>query len=192
MTDINFDRRDMFKGLLAISAAGALAACGGAQGTDATQQADTSETGSGFFNASELALISALADTMIPTKEAPGAVAAGVPDTLQALATEWGDDGFRTYWRDGLSTLKAALAQQSGSEFESLSAEQRGAILSAHDASVFDGEIEDGFYRDFKSTLVQAYYMSEPGATEELAYEPVPGEWIGCVPLADFPKTWAT
>jgi hypothetical protein len=192
MTDINFDRRDMFKGLLAISAAGALAACGGAQGTDPSQDAGNSETGSGFFNTSELALISALADTMIPTREAPGAVAAGVPDTLQALATEWGDDGFRTYWRDGLSTLKAALAKPSGSEFETLSAQQREATLSAYDASVFDGEIEDGFYRDFKSTLVQAYYMSEPGATEELAYEPVPGEWIGCVPLAEFPKTWAT
>ncbi|MFN3211909.1 MAG: gluconate 2-dehydrogenase subunit 3 family protein [Henriciella sp.] len=192
MTDINFDRRDMFKGLLAISAAGALAACGGAQGTGSSQDTVSNEAGSGFFNESELALISALADTIIPTKETPGAVAAGVPDTLQALATEWGDDGFRTYWRDGLSTMKAALAEQSGSEFEALSTNQREAELSAYDARVFDGETEDDFYRDFKSTLVQAYYMSEPGATEELAYEPVPGEWIGCVPLADFPKTWAT
>ena len=66
------------------------------------------------------------------------------------------------------------------------------AALTAYDAAVYEWQIDDGFYRDLKSTVVEAYYMSEVGATEELAYEPVPGEWIGCVPLSEFPKTWAT
>lgn len=195
MNMMNLDRRDMFKSLLALSAVGAVSACGGAQetaSTDAATETPAEASASGFFNASEMAFIAAVSDTIIPTTDTPGAVAAGVPETIQALATDWGNDDFRTYWRNGLTNLGGALTDQAGGEFGSLDPEQKLAALSAYDASVFDGQTDDGFYRALKATIVQAYYMSEPGATEELAYEPVPGEWIGCVPLSEFPKTWAT
>lgn len=195
MNMMNLDRRDMFKSLLALSAVGAVSACGGAQETtttDAASETPAEASAGGFFNASEMAFIAAVSDTIIPTTDTPGAVAAGVPETIQALATDWGNDEFRTYWRNGLTNLGGTLTEQAGGEFGSLDPEQKLAALSAYDASVFDGQIDDGFYRALKATIVQAYYMSEPGATEELAYEPVPGEWIGCVPLSEFPKTWAT
>lgn len=193
MQSIKLDRRDMFKGLLAISAAGALASCGGAQESgDIDVSVGDDAPVAGFFSASQMAVISALADTIIPQTETGGAVAAGVPETLQALATDWGDVGFKSYWSAGLAKLGDTLNERGGSAFETLSAGDRVATLGGYDAEVFDGETEDGFYRDIKSTIVQAYYMSEIGAAEELAYEPVPGEWIGCVPLSDFPKTWAT
>jgi len=66
------------------------------------------------------------------------------------------------------------------------------ALLSKYDASVFGGQTDDKFYRDLKSTAATAYYMSEIGASEELAYEAVPGDFKGCVSIADYPKTWAT
>ena len=192
MTNISLDRRDMFKGLLAISTAGALAACRGAKEPDKVPEGRLQTDGAGYFNTSEMAQIAALADTIIPPTETAGAAVAGVPDTLQQLATEWGDDGFRAYWRGGLKSLVSKLQDAESTAFTEQPADQRQLILSAHDAEVFDGAIEDGFYRDFKATVVQAYYMSEAGASEELAYEPVPGEFIGCVDLSDFPKTWAT
>ncbi len=185
----------MFKSLLALSVVGAVSACGGAQetaSTDAPTDTPAKAPTGGFFNASEMAFISAVADTIIPTTDTPGAVAAGVPETIQALATDWGNDEFRTYWRDGLASLDSTLTEQAGGEFSSLDPDQKLAALTAYDASVYDWEVDDEFYRAIKATIVQAYYMSEPGATEELAYEPVPGEWIGCVPLSDYPKTWAT
>ena len=193
MTDFQFDRRGMFKGLLAISAAGALAACG--QNGDGQSQSlpdPKPEPKSGFFDASEMALLAAIGQTIIPKTETAGAVEAGVTETLQDLATDWGNDQLRAYWRMGLSNLKTALTTDAGISFEELSISDRATALAAYDAQVFDGEVEDGFYRDLKATIVQAYYMSEPGATEELEYDPVPGEWIGCVPLADYPKNWAT
>ncbi|MEL7112784.1 MAG: gluconate 2-dehydrogenase subunit 3 family protein [Pseudomonadota bacterium] len=192
MTNFIFHRRDMFKSLLAISAVGALGACGGADEQPSTEVAANGADTSGYFTGSEMALIAAVSDTLIPTTETAGAAGAGVPETLQALATEWGNDEFRAYWRSGLDQVSAALSSDTGAGFETLSPDERLAVLSAYDAKVFDGEVEDGFYRDFKSTVVTAYYMSEVGAAEELAYEPVPGDWIGCVPLSDYPKTWAT
>lgn len=190
MHDFKLQRRQVFQSLLALSAVGGLSACSGAD--EAPSGQISGPIAPGFFDAGEMALIAAVAQTLIPQTETAGAVQAGVPVTLQGLATEWGDDAFRQYWRDGLAALGTALTTEAGASFESLSPSERQLALAGYDNSVFSGETENGFYRDFKATVVQAYYMSEPGATEELAYEPVPGEWIGCVPLSDFPKTWAT
>lgn len=190
MSNILLQRRQVFQSLIALSAVGGLAACGGAEQSSTGQVAGAAAPG--YFNASEMALIAAVAQTIIPMTDTAGAVQADVPVTLQNLATDWGDAEFQQYWRDGLAALDLALTTDSGDGFTSLSPSEREAVLATYDAGVFAGTISDGFYRDFKATVVQAYYMSEPGATEELAYEPVPGEFIGCVPLSDFPKTWAT
>lgn len=191
MDRFKLDRRQAFQGLIALSAVGALAACGGGASSPADEASDAAPT-SGVFDAADMALIAALSETIIPETDTAGAIAAGVPATLQALATDWGDEAYQAYWLAGLENLRTGLKARGEDAFEALSPERRIAVLTAYDVSVFGGEIEDGFYRDFKNTVIQAYYMSEPGATEALAYEPVPGEWIGCVPLSDFPKNWAT
>lgn len=191
MRDFKLHRRQVFQGLVALSAVGGIAACS-EQTASSSDAAVSSATTGGVFDASDMALISALSETLIPRTGTAGAIEAGVPDTLQALATDWGDEGFQSYWLTGLSNLRTVLNERAGARFETLEHSQRGEVLSAYDRAVFDGDIEDGFYRDFKNTVIQAFYMSEPGATEALAYEPVPGEWIGCVPLSDYPKNWAT
>ena len=195
MYGLSMNRRGAIQALLAISATGALAACGNS-GDAVTTDAATDDLryagGARFFSEDEMSQLSALADTIIPTTDTPGAVAAGVPDTLQKLASEWGDDTYRRYWRQGLRDLTGKLDAAAGESFAALPAEAREAALGRHDANVFAGDVEDGFYKDLKRTVATAYYMSEPGATQELAYEPVPGEWIGVAPISDYPKTWAT
>jgi len=43
-----------------------------------------------------------------------------------------------------------------------------------------------------KRTIATAYYMSEVGASEELNYDPVPGDWRADVPFSEIGKAWAT
>ena len=195
--DITFSRRDSIKSLLAISAAGALAACTGKPpeegGGNSAASASLKYASDGkFFNAKEMALVAALAQTIIPKTDTAGAIEAGVPETIQGLASEWGDDNYRKYTRSGLAALDKYFKSVGGQAFADQSERQRESLLSKYDASVFGGKTEDQFYKDFKSTVATAYYMSEPGATEELIYEAVPGEWKGCVPFSDIGRTWAT
>jgi len=154
MHNIGTTRRDAIKGLLAISASGALAACSGAK--DGNASAAKSANTASELSAANMVTLTAVVDTIIPATDTGGAIAAGVPATLASLVKDWGDDKFKAYWTAGI------------------------------------GKVKDDFYKDMKQTAATAYYMSEIGASEELAYEPVPGEWIGCVPLSDYPKTWAT
>lgn len=196
MDNLMMQRRDAIKSLLAISAAGALAACTGKTESGESKPAASASpkfaSAGKFLSADEMALVSALAQTIIPKTETAGAIEAGVPESIQALASEWGDDNYRKYIRSGLATLEKHFKTVGGQSFTAQSEKQQKSLLSKYDADVYGGKKEDQFYRDFKSTVATAYYMSEPGATEELAYEAVPGEWKGCVPLADYPKTWAT
>lgn len=196
MDKIFMQRRDALKSLLAISAASALAACTGKTESGEAKPAASASlkyTSDGkFLNAAEMALVAALAQTIIPKTDTAGAIEAGVPEAIQGLASEWGDDNHRKYTRNGLAVLEAHFKSAGGQAFADQSEKQRESLLSKYDADVFGDKVKDDFYKNFKSTVVTAYYMSEPGATEELAYEAVPGEWKGCVPLADYPRTWAT
>lgn len=191
MDSLNTDRRDAIKALLAISAAGALSSCKASSSDNAAKVVDKDLVYAAkgqFLNANEFVFLSAIAQTIIPKTETAGAMEAGVPETLQSLVSSWGDDNVRTYWRAGLRDLNDAI----GEDFTNMAPEQRHSALAAYDSQVFENEIENKFYKDMKSSIVKAYYMSEPGATEELHYDPVPGDFKGCVPFSEIGKAWAT
>ena len=191
MTDfMMMQRRDALKSLLALSAAGALAACGGESNSGKTGAKKLSSAPK--LLASEMALVSALAQTIIPKTDTAGAVEAGVPAVIQSLFTDWGDDKYRNYWRGGLDNLEQHFLKTGGQAFAKMTSSQQANLLGKYDEKAYAENGFDDFYKSMKSTIATAYYMSEPGATEELAYEAVPGEWRGCVPLSEFPKTWAT
>jgi len=185
-------KRDAMKALLAISAVGALSACKAGDQTDAKTDSSASLAGSEFFTPEEFAFLTAAAQTIIPKTDTPGAVEAGVPNVISELVMEWGDDGFKDYWRAGLNALSARLNEGSDGDFTALTPAQRHERLAAFDADVYSGRQDNKFYGDMKTTLVTAYYMSEAGATEELIYDPVPGDWIGKVPFSEIGKVWAT
>jgi hypothetical protein len=164
MTSPILNRRDAVATLLAFSAAGSLAACGNAA-NEASGDVDLLRYASAtsFFSETEMSQIAAIADTIIPTTNTPGAVAAGVPDVIQGLASVWGDDGFRQFSRAGLASLIGALDERAGETFVSLPAAAKLAALKTYDAGVYGGGVEDEFYKAFKNTVATAYYMSEPG-----------------------------
>lgn len=191
------NRRDTLKSLLAISAAGALAACsqGEMQSTEnsAASSASLKYASEGqYLTAEETAFVSSLAQTIIPKTQTPGAADVGVHDTIQEMLSKWGDDEARLYWREGLAKLARVLRKSAGQDFVKLSALQGQNVLSKYDAQVIGGGLNDPFYRDMKKTVATAYYMSEAGASEELHYDPVPGEWRGDVPFSEIGKAWAT
>ena len=194
------DRREIIKGLLAVSAAGGLASCARedrpaprrAPSGDLSYPLEAHKRGE-FLDPAELALLAAVAQTIIPQTDTAGAVEAGVPGTLQALLSDWGDDAMRGTWRRALRLMEHELDEAVGGRFATASQDAREAALAPLDAAVFAGERDElSAYKDLKFTIATAYYMSEPGATEELRYEPLPGRWDGCIPFEEVGRTWAT
>jgi gluconate 2-dehydrogenase gamma chain len=175
---MNTSRRDLLMGLAALPALSLVASCG------------LGGAGKAEISKDELAFLSSLADTIIPTTDTPGALAGKVPATLADVLNIWASPETRGRWSTTLAALKKELDAGANGSFEKGSLEERTKRLGKLDAAVFAAnEHPLKAYREVKSSIATAYYMSEPGATQELRYEPTPGDFKGSAPMG---KTWAT
>jgi hypothetical protein len=139
-------------------------------------------------------LVAAIADSILPDTDTPGARAAGVHRFIDALLAESYTARERRRFLAGLAEVDARAGRAAGRPFlECASGDQR-ALLEALDREAFAGGAhapEPLFFRTLKELTLVGYYTSEIGATRELHHVPVPGRYDGCVPLAQVGRTWA-
>jgi hypothetical protein len=167
----NMDRRSMLQAVIML--AGVTAAPAAA--------AKTLFTGPQSLPADTMLLLTAVADTIIPATDTPGAVAAGVPASFGKLIANWASPDQRTKL---LGALQAIDTQSGG--FAKLSPAKRFDMLSAHDRA----NAADLGYAQLKDLLVTLYYLTEIGCTVELRYEHVPGAWEPSLPVTAETRTW--
>jgi hypothetical protein len=145
----------------------------------------------------ELKILTVAADAIVPVTDTPGAVAAGVPHFIDALAKHWMLPDELAQFRAGLAGLDASARQRYKHGFAACTPAQAAEILQALRASSpYDGHtfelaarIEDPkapFYLRLRDLVVYGYFTSEIGSTKELRYVPVPGHFDGDIAL----KTW--
>lgn len=182
------DRRLMLQGLLAVCGAGTLAACGGADEV----AVKALPSGGADFTAKHRVFLSKLSDIIIPQTDSPGALNAGVPAKVELVMTDRFRAPERKKWLDGLTRIHKALDLSVGGNFLKSSAANQINAVSKLDAAAYSegGNAPEG-YRRIKDAIATAYYLSEPGATKELRYEPVPGDWKACIPFSEIGRTWA-
>ena len=137
-----------------------------------------------FFDPAEYALLDEIAEIIIPRTDTPGARDAGVPGLVDALMADWASAERQGQFRALLAEIDA-----SAGGLLSLPEAARLEAIRAFDAAALAGRW--GPYHKFKELLLTAYYLSEPGATEELRYELAPGVWEAAVPVGPDTRAWA-
>lgn len=131
-------------------------------------------------------LISAVADTIIPRTDTPGAVGAGVPSLFEEMLGQWASAATRAELLAALQGIESVATAKTGKVFAALDAAQRHALLSEIDAA---GTGRPAGYARLKDLITTLYYLSEPGSTVELRYEPVPGRWDPSLPVTAETRT---
>lgn len=175
---IELDRRHMLEGLAALIGLSALS--GEALAAAAKKPP--------LLDAPTTALLVAVCDTLIPRTDTPGAVQVKVPATIDALLRDWANPAHRAAHLAALKAIDTAARAKMGKPFALLTPAARKTFLSAYDAENFASNPD---YYKLKDLLVTAYYMSEPGATQELRYEHIPGAWEPSIPLTKDTRAWA-
>jgi len=112
------------------------------------------------FSAEELALTAALVDLIIPRSDTPGALDAGVPIILDAVAAK--NAAFKKQWLAGLQWLNQ------GRTFRSLTQEQQVAILTP--VSMETTSAGGKFFKLAKDSTIDAYYSTREGLITELGW----------------------
>ena len=126
-------------------------------------------------------VISAVSDRIIPATDTGGAIAAKVPEYIAAVFEQHFTKEQQSEFADGL-----ALLADTGIADASVEAQDK--TLTAFANAEWDSP-ERAIFQQLHDMTVFGYYTSEV-ATQELAYEEIPGRYDGCVPLAEVGRAW--
>lgn len=131
-------------------------------------------------------LLSELADVIIPDTDTPGAKAAGVEQFIIRVMRDCYELEEQENFYAGLAKMDAACQEAHGRAFVELELPAKNEMVEKTMKS------DSGFFRQMKSLTVTGYFTSEIGATQALAYMPIPGDFRGDVPMEPGQKAWAT
>jgi hypothetical protein len=140
-----------------------------------------------FLTPARFAVLDALAETIMPRTDTPGARDALVPQRFDALLQNWASAETKAKFTAMIDAAEAAARAAGASGLAALPAAKQLEVVSAFDRAKF----ADASYRKFKNLILSLYYLSEPGATQELRYEHVPGAWEPNIPVTPDTRAWA-
>ncbi|MEM6647517.1 MAG: gluconate 2-dehydrogenase subunit 3 family protein [Bacteroidota bacterium] len=139
------------------------------------------------MSADQAETLATAADLIIPPTDTPGARAAGAHEYIDMMLADFHDATYRADFVAGIDEIDATALADHGAAFTTLAKADQVAMLSAMEA------VQDPFWPVLKEQVIVGYYTSELGATQELQYLRVPGQFKGCMPLAEAGngRTWA-
>ena len=125
------------------------------------------------------AVLAAAAERILPRTDTPGATDVGVPAFLARLLEGYVSPADRDTVLVGLDALEAAARAAHGRGFAEVAPAAQDAFVRA--------AAEDGgrFFPLLREYTLLGYFTSERVGREVLHYDPVPGRWDPCVPLAE-------
>ena len=153
-----------------------------------------------FLSSDQGVLVSQVAEIIIPKTDTPGAKDVGVPSFIDKILKDCYAKEDQDRFLSGLQAFDEEAKSAHGDAFIELDAEdQQAYVKKVHDAAI---EVEQTtqpapkrpFILMMKELTMLGFFTSEPGATQVLQYDPVPGAYKGCIPLAEAGKgkTWAS
>lgn len=155
-----------------------------------------------FLSNDHAALVSAIVDTLLPRTSTPGGIDTKADIFIDKVYAETlSEDGKKSVLAD-ITAFDDKCKKTYGSSFALLSTVDKQKCLEAEETSsprlngkVWGTTVGDqksvGFYRGLKSMAVWAYCTSMEIGKNVLNYDPVPGEYIGCVELKEIGRVWS-
>jgi gluconate 2-dehydrogenase gamma chain len=146
------------------------------------------------LNAHQHETVKVMAEMIIPRTDTPGATDVGTADFIDLVLTEWCDELDCKRFLDGLGDVDSRAQSLFGKDFVDCSALQQADILTVLGEKMVEesktspsqpirmrrSSYSPSFYPMLRRLTLTAYYTSEAGATNELHFEIVPGEYQGC------------
>lgn len=145
-----------------------------------------------FFTEDQAALISEVSEIIIPKTDTPGAKDVGVPQFIDSMVKDVYTREDQDNFMAGLKSFDEGAKNEYGDSFNELSPEKQKEYVEKVHGQALGNKENDSFIMKVKELTLLGFFTSEPGATQVLRYEAVPGEYKGCLPLSEVGKTWAT
>ncbi len=154
------------------------------------------------LNESQARTIQALVDTILPKTDTPGGVEMKVDIFIDKVFAEMYNQEQQQTTLEQIDNFDRDCQQQFGASFGELSADDRVEMLKIAESSggKFNGKVWGtavgtqepvSFYRSLKSLILWGFFTSQEIGKNVLSYDPVPGDYLGCIPLSEVGNTWS-
>ncbi len=136
-----------------------------------------------FLSAAQFATVGAIAERILPRTDTPGAIDVGVPAFIDLMLGKFMTEAERRTFTAGLAEVEAKSTAAHRVAFVKITAVQQDALLKAMaDAA----QAKSGtFFHQIKELTILGYFTSEPVGKNVTHYDPIPGRYQGCIPLAE-------
>jgi hypothetical protein len=130
-----------------------------------------------------LALIGAVADTILPRTDTPSATDVRVPAFIDVIVSENYSDSARDAFVRGLSALEAQLRGDNETTFVELDPEHRAVAIGTVERITDRRSEPASTYWRLKGLIIHGYFTSEPVMKGPLKFEMMPGRFDGAAPM---------
>jgi hypothetical protein len=155
-----------------------------------------------FLGEDQARFISAFVDFLLPKTETPGGLDVKADIFIDSIYAKTYDEAGQKNVVAEIEKFNAACKAAYGKVFADLSIEDKTKCFQDHEAkspklpkNVWGTAVGPkepiGFYRSLKSTALWAYFTSEEIGKNVLSYDPIPGEFKGCIPVSEVGNTWS-
>jgi gluconate 2-dehydrogenase gamma chain len=191
MSDVIMQRREVLRRVAwmlggAVSAPAALAIL---QGCSAKNSPPATAVDAKFLTApSQMEIVSAIADIIIPKTSTSGAIDAGVPAFIDVVLADVYPKDAQQRFTAGLGEF-AAAAIASGRPFLEQDPAARVAFVRQSLEKALEGASDPKpFILMARELTLLGFFTSKVGITENMEYVAVPTAYHGCVPLSQMKK----
>jgi hypothetical protein len=143
-------------------------------------------------------VVAEVAEIIIPKTDTPGAKDTGVPAFIDLMLKDCYTKEDQDRFVKGATDFDADAKATYGDTFTYCDAEKQKELVFKYHSEALAAMKSDSppkerpFILVMKELTMLGFFTSEPGATQVLQYEAVPGAYKGCVPLSEVGRTWAT
>ncbi|MSU65940.1 MAG: gluconate 2-dehydrogenase subunit 3 family protein [Opitutus sp.] len=136
-----------------------------------------------YLTAKQLETATALAERILPRTDTPGAREVGVPAFIDLMYGKYLSPEEKKLFAGGLTEVETASTATHQRPFAQLSPAQQDAQLTRLAGT--SKNQEGTFFYQLKELVVVGYFTSETVGKTVLHYDPVPGRFDACVPIAE-------
>lgn len=147
------------------------------------------------------AIVSTIAEWIIPQTDTPGAKAVRVNEFIDLIVSDWFDAEDKANFLAGIDGVDKQSRELYSKDFAECSSLQQKQLLTTMDEELTEMRQVDrhatrlrgrkqmpadrSFFYAMKQLTLVGYFTSEEGAKQALHYQVIPSQHVGCAPLEE-------
>lgn len=140
-----------------------------------------------LLSAVEVEVIKNVLKHMISDEDLPEDIVLAIPMYIDRTLTEYSNPEAKVSFDKGFKNFQQECHRTYGEAFSDCSPMQQLEYLKKLESDFVTSETPT-FYGTLKQLIFEAFFQTEFGVTNYLAYNPLPGGYEGCVPMGDIAR----